>query len=94
MSFEGPARVFEGEDTAMDAILAGSMAEGKAPLREKAFREAVAKNPGMEVVVTEDVKWMNIPFDVNYTGRKGYREFLNIWTAATDDRIARVVPVQ
>ena len=28
------------------AILAGSMAEGKAPLREKAFREAVAKTPG------------------------------------------------
>ena len=39
------------------AILAGSMAEGKAPLREKAFRDAVGKHPGMEVVVTEDVKW-------------------------------------
>ena len=33
------------------------MAEGKAPLREKAFRDALAKTPGMEVVVTEDVKW-------------------------------------
>ena len=43
--------------TAKIAILAGSMAEGKAPFREKAFRDAVAKNPGMEVVVTEDVKW-------------------------------------
>jgi ABC-type sugar transport system substrate-binding protein len=39
------------------AVLAGSMAEGKAPLREKGFRDAVAKHPGMEVVVTEDVKW-------------------------------------
>ena len=39
------------------AILAGSMAEGKAPLREKAFRDAVMKTPGLDVVVTEDVKW-------------------------------------
>ena len=46
-----------GRSKAKIAILAGSMAEGKAPLREKAFRDAVAKNPGMEVVVTEDVKW-------------------------------------
>ena len=38
-------------------VLAGSMAEGKAPLREKAFRDAVATHPGFEVVVTEDVKW-------------------------------------
>lgn len=46
-----------GRNSAKIAILAGSMAEGKAPLREKSFREAVAKSPGMEVVVTEDVKW-------------------------------------
>ena len=46
-----------GRSSAKIAILAGSMAEGKAPLREKAFRDAVAKAPGMEVVVTEDVKW-------------------------------------
>ena len=46
-----------GRSSAKIAILAGSMAEGKAPLREKAFREAVAKTAGMEVVVTEDVKW-------------------------------------
>jgi ABC-type sugar transport system substrate-binding protein len=46
-----------GKGKAKIAVLAGSMAEGKAPLREKAFREAVAKNAGMEVVVTEDVKW-------------------------------------
>jgi ABC-type sugar transport system substrate-binding protein len=38
-------------------VLAGSMAEGKAPLREKAFRDAVATHLGFEVVVTEDVKW-------------------------------------
>ena len=46
-----------GRTTAKIAILAGSMAEGKAPLREQAFRDAVAKTPGMEVVITEDVKW-------------------------------------
>jgi len=46
-----------GRAKAKIAVLAGSMAEGKAPLREQAFREAVAKHAGMEVVVTEDVKW-------------------------------------
>jgi ABC-type sugar transport system substrate-binding protein len=46
-----------GRTKAKIAVLAGSMAEGKAPLREKAFRDAIAKHPGMEVVVTEDVKW-------------------------------------
>jgi ABC-type sugar transport system substrate-binding protein len=46
-----------GRTSAKIAILAGSMAEGKAPIRDKAFRDAIAKNPGFEVVVTEDVKW-------------------------------------
>ena len=46
-----------GRTKAKVAVLAGSMAEGKAPLREKAFREAIAKHAGMDVVVTEDVKW-------------------------------------
>jgi ABC-type sugar transport system substrate-binding protein len=46
-----------GRSKAKVAVLAGSMAEGKAPLREQAFREAIAKHAGMEVVVTEDVKW-------------------------------------
>jgi ribose transport system substrate-binding protein len=39
------------------AVIAGSMAEGKAPIRDRAFRAAIAKQPGLEVVVTEDVKW-------------------------------------
>jgi len=46
-----------GRAKAKVAVLAGSMAEGKAPLREKAFRDAIAKHQGFEVVVTEDVKW-------------------------------------
>src|SRR5882672_34875 len=46
-----------GRAKAKVAVLAGSMAEGKAPLREKAFRDAIAKHAGFEVVVTEDVKW-------------------------------------
>ena len=46
-----------GKNKAKIAVLAGSMQEGKAPLREKAFREALAKVPGMDVVITEDVKW-------------------------------------
>jgi ABC-type sugar transport system substrate-binding protein len=39
------------------AVVAGSMAEGKAPIRERAFREEIARHPGLTVVVTEDVKW-------------------------------------
>ena len=39
------------------AVIAGSMAEGKAPIRDRAFRAAIGKHPGLEVVVTEDVKW-------------------------------------
>jgi ABC-type sugar transport system substrate-binding protein len=46
-----------GRAKAKVAVLAGSMAEGKAPLREKAFRDAIGKHQGFEVVVTEDVKW-------------------------------------
>src|SRR6266850_5202572 len=44
-------------------------------------------------LVTDDVKWMNIPFDVNYTGRKGYREFLNNWTTAMPDSKVEIVNV-
>ena len=46
-----------GRTTAKVAVIAGSMAEGKAPIRDQAFRDAIAKQPGLEVVVTEDVKW-------------------------------------
>ena len=44
-------------------------------------------------LVTPDVKWMNIPFDVNHTGHKGYREFLTNWTTAMPDCKAEVVNV-
>jgi ribose transport system substrate-binding protein len=46
-----------GRAKAKIAIIAGSMDEGKAPLRQKAFVAALAKHPGFEVVATEDVKW-------------------------------------
>jgi steroid delta-isomerase-like uncharacterized protein len=36
-------------------------------------------------LVTDDVKWMNIPFNANFTGRKGYREYLENWTTAMPD---------
>jgi ABC-type sugar transport system substrate-binding protein len=51
------ALVSSGRTTAKVAVLAGSMAEGKAPIRDKAFRAALAKHAGFEVVVTEDVHW-------------------------------------
>ncbi len=51
------ALLASGRKTAKVAVLAGIMSEGKAPMREKAFRAAVSKQPGFEVVVTEDVQW-------------------------------------
>jgi steroid delta-isomerase-like uncharacterized protein len=44
-------------------------------------------------LLTEDVKWKNIPFDANFTGRKGYREFVNNWTTAMPDCKVEVVNV-
>ena len=51
------ALVASGRSKAKVAVVAGSMAEGKAPLRDKGFREAITKYPGIEVVATEDAKW-------------------------------------
>jgi steroid delta-isomerase-like uncharacterized protein len=36
-------------------------------------------------LVTNDVKWTNIPFNVEFTGHSGYREFHNNWTTAMPD---------
>lgn len=46
-----------GKTKAKVIIIAGSMDEGKAPLRQKAFVQALTAHPGMEVLATEDVKW-------------------------------------
>lgn len=44
-------------------------------------------------LLTADVIWMNIPFDVNFTGHKGYREFINNWTTAMPDAKVEIVNV-
>src|SRR5688572_14319241 len=44
-------------------------------------------------LVTDDVKWMNIPFNTNFTGRKGYREYLENWTTAMPDCKVEIVNV-
>ena len=36
-------------------------------------------------LVTDDVKWINIPFSTSFSGHKGYREFLDNWTTAMPD---------
>ena len=36
-------------------------------------------------LVTNDVKWLNIPFNAHFNGHKGYREFLDNWTNAMPD---------
>ena len=46
-----------GRTKANVAVIAGAMDEGKAPLRQKAFVEAVQAHAGLEVVATEDTKW-------------------------------------
>jgi ABC-type sugar transport system substrate-binding protein len=45
-----------GHTSGQVAIIAGSMDEGKAPIRQRAFVDAVTA-AGFEVVATEDVKW-------------------------------------
>jgi len=36
-------------------------------------------------LVTDDVKWLNVPFNSTFIGRQGYREFLENWTTAMPD---------
>ena len=43
--------------------------------------------------MTDDVKWMNIPFNVNYSGRTEYRDFLSNWTTAMPDCKVEVLNV-
>src|SRR5437867_6659276 len=44
-------------------------------------------------LVTDDVKWMNIPFNVNFSGRTGYRVYLENWTKGMPDCKVEVVNV-
>ena len=44
-------------------------------------------------LVTDDVMWKNIPFNVNFSGKAGYREFLENWTTAMPDCKVEVVNV-
>jgi ribose transport system substrate-binding protein len=46
-----------GRSKANIAIIAGAMDEGKAPIRQKAFVDAIKAHPGLQVITTEDVKW-------------------------------------
>ena len=44
-------------------------------------------------LLSDDVKWVNIPFNANYSGHKGYREFLSNWTTAMPDCKVEIVNV-
>jgi len=44
-------------------------------------------------LVTDDVKWMNIPFNVNFSGRTGFREYLENWTKGMPDCKVEIVNV-
>ena len=45
------------------------------------------------LLVTDDVKWTNIPFNVNFSGHQGYREFIENWTTAMPDCKVEIVNV-
>ncbi len=45
----------------------------------------------MMPLVTNDAKWMNVPFNIHFTGPKGYREYLDNWTTAMPDSKIEVV---
>lgn len=42
-------------------------------------------------LVTKDVKWSNIPFDRDFTGHAGYREFHGNWSTAMPDCNVEIV---
>ena len=44
-------------------------------------------------LVTKDVKWSNIPFERDFTGHAGYREFHNNWVTAMPDCKVEIVNV-
>lgn len=44
-------------------------------------------------LVTDDVKWLNIAFGLTFSGRQGYREFLENWTTAMPDSKVEIVNV-
>src|SRR5439155_9405481 len=44
-------------------------------------------------LVADGVKWMNIPFNTTFSGRKGYREFLDNWNKAMPDSKVEIVNV-
>ncbi|MGE0747840.1 MAG: sugar ABC transporter substrate-binding protein [Rhodospirillales bacterium] len=46
-----------GRDGGKVALVTGSLHEGVAPFRVAGFKEALAKNPKVEIVATEDAKW-------------------------------------
>jgi steroid delta-isomerase-like uncharacterized protein len=46
-----------------------------------------------KTLVTDDVKFTNIPFNVDFTGPKGYREYLDNWTTAMPDAKVEIVNV-
>src|SRR5574341_550511 len=42
-------------------------------------------------LVSDDVKWINVPFNVIFSGRRGYREFLDNWTTAMPDSRVKII---
>ena len=44
-------------------------------------------------MVTDDAQWTNIPFGATFTGRKGYREYVDTWTVAMPDSKVEIVNV-
>jgi len=42
-------------------------------------------------MVSPDVKWKNIPFDMTFDGRPGYRQHLENWTTAMPDSKLEIV---
>ena len=45
------------------------------------------------LLMPNNVKWTNIPFDVHFDGHQGYREFVSNWTTAMPDVKVEIVNV-
>lgn len=54
---EALGQALKGRQNAKVALVTGSLAEGVAPRRLEGFKAAVASNPNIRIVATEDAKW-------------------------------------
>jgi steroid delta-isomerase-like uncharacterized protein len=95
----GPARLSRPSAAIMDVPLTAGRptmltAQDVAAVVRAIYEAFNARNMDKSLsLVTSDAKWTNIAFDTDFSGHKGYREYLENWTTAMPDCKVEVVNV-